>query len=289
MANSHIVEPAEGHAHTHTIIFLHGRDSTSAEFADELFESEASEPKDKPRTLRDLLPTVRWVFPTAPLLPSARFDTDMSQWFDMWSTEDPDERPEIQLPGLRASVAALGDIVREQETRVPRSRIFVGGISQGIAVAVAAFFAEQDAWSGLGGIIGLCGWMPLRGMAGAEDWAVQLGNLYRGSSNDVPSEPRSPQSRPVPMFLGHSRDDSVISVRHGRALRDILSRLSEQLEVEWHEYEDGGHWLNEPQGVDDIIGFLGKHGLGQVIWYSNAHGRYLVVLTDGGSVSLDSP
>ncbi|KAG6364265.1 hypothetical protein INS49_005864 [Diaporthe citri] len=259
MLTSHVVGPAEGHAHTHTIIFLHGRDSVSAEFASELFESEASEPRGKPRTFRDLFPTVRWVFPTAPILRSARFDTDMSQWFDMWSTEDPDERPEIQLPGLRASVSALGDVVREEEGRVARSRIFVGGISQGNAIAVAAFFAEQEEWSGLGGMIGLCGWMPLRGMVGAEDGTVQLGRLYRGTSSDAPSEPRSP--RPLPIFLGHSRDDIVISVSHGRTLRDTLERFPDELQVEWHESEDGGHWLNEPHGVDDIVAFLKKHGL----------------------------
>ncbi|KAK7699025.1 hypothetical protein SLS64_011938 [Diaporthe eres] len=261
MPTSHVVEPAEGHTHTHTIIFLHGRDSTSADFASELFESEASQPEDKPRTLRDLFRTVRWVFPTAPVLRSARFDTDMSQWFDMWSTEDPDERPEIQLPSLRASASALGDVIREEEKRIERGRIFVGGISQGIAVAVAAFFAEQEAWSGLGGMIGLCGWMPLRCMVGAEDGMVQLGRLYRSTSSDAPSEPRSP--RPLPIFLGHSRDDGVISVSHGRTLRGTLERFPSELNVEWHEYEDGGHWLNEPQGVDDIVAFLKKHGLGE--------------------------
>jgi hypothetical protein len=26
--------------------------------------------------------------------------------------------------------------------------------------------------------------------------------------------------------------------------------------VEWHDYEDGGHWINEPKGVDDFAGFL---------------------------------
>lgn len=261
MRASHVVEPVEGHAHTHTIIFLHGRDSTSAEFASELFESEASEPRDKPRTLRDLYPTVRWVFPTAPMLRSARFEADMSQWFDMWSTEDPDERPEIQLPGLRAGVSALTAVVREEESRVERGRIFVCGISQGIAVAAAAFFAEQEAWSRLGGMLGLCGWMPLRGMVGDEDGMVQLGRLYRGTSSEVPSEPRT--SRPLPIFLGHSRDDTVISVSHGRTLRDTFGRFPDELQVEWHEYEDGGHWLNEPQGVDDIVAFLKRHGLGQ--------------------------
>lgn len=258
---NHIVEPADGHAHSHTIIFLHGRDSIAAEFASELFESEASEPRDQPRTLRDLLPTVRWVFPTAPVLRSARFDTDMSQWFDMWSTEDPDERPEIQLPGLRASVSGLGDVVREEEKHVARDKIFVAGISQGIAVTVAAFFAEKEAWSGLGGMIGLCGWMPLRGVVGDEDGSEQLGRLYRGLDSDVHPEPSD--SRPLPIFLGHSRDDNVISVRHGRTLRDTLGRFPDQLKVEWHEYEDGGHWLNEPQGVDDIVAFLRRHGLGE--------------------------
>lgn len=261
MPASHVINPADGRAHTHTIIFLHGRDSTAAEFASELFESEASGPSDRPRTLRDLFPTVRWVFPTAPALRSARFETEMSQWFDMWSTEDPDERPELQLPGLRASASALGDVVREEERRAERSKIFVGGISQGLAVVVAALFAGREAWSGLGGVVGLCGWMPLRGMVGAEDRSRQLGSLYKGTSNDGPSDPRSTLA--VPIFLGHSGDDSVISVRHGRTLRDILDRFPEQVKVEWHEYDDGGHWLNEPQGMDDIVAFLGKHGLGK--------------------------
>ncbi|KAH8780978.1 hypothetical protein F5883DRAFT_539095 [Diaporthe sp. PMI_573] len=39
----------------------------------------------------------------------------MSQWFDMWSTESPDERPEIQLPGLRASVSSVVGVRRKDE------------------------------------------------------------------------------------------------------------------------------------------------------------------------------
>ncbi|KAL1858091.1 hypothetical protein Daus18300_010092 [Diaporthe australafricana] len=266
MTASHVVGPREGHAHTHTVILLHGRDSTSVEFASELFESEASEPKESPRTLPDLFPTIRWVFLTAPVLRSARFDTDMSQWFDMWSTEDPDERPEIQLPGLRASVTAVLNAVREEERLVDRGRIFVGGISQGFAVAVAAFFAGEGDLSGLGGMVGLCSWMPLfrtlSDMVGAENGREQLGilgKLCRGTSSGRAStpEPRIPSALPV--FLGHSIDDNVISVRYGRTLRDTLRRFPDELDVAWHEYEDGGHWLNEPQGVDDIVEFLKKH------------------------------
>lgn len=266
MPASHVFGPREGHAHTHTVILLHGRDSTSVEFASELFESEASEPRDKPKTLPDLFPTIRWVFPTAPVLRSARFDIDMSQWFDMWSTEDPDEQPEIQLPGLRASVSVVLEAVREEERRVDRGKIFVGGISQGFVIAVAAFFAGEGDLSGLGGMIGLCSWMPLfrmlTGMVSAENGREQrgiLGKLYRGTSSDPTptSEPSSLSA--VPVFLGHSVDDSVISIRYGRTLRDTLRRFPDELNVAWHEYEDGGHWLNEPQGVDDIADFLRKH------------------------------
>jgi lysophospholipase II len=26
--------------------------------------------------------------------------------------------------------------------------------------------------------------------------------------------------------------------------------------VTWKDYQDGGHWINEPQGVDDMVTFL---------------------------------
>ncbi|GAW12047.1 hypothetical protein ANO14919_014020 [Xylariales sp. No.14919] len=82
-------------ADRHTVIFLHGRDSNCKEFADELFESKASEPVGQPRTLRNLLPNIRWIFPSAPALHSERFSTHMSQWFDMWSVENPVKGPEL--------------------------------------------------------------------------------------------------------------------------------------------------------------------------------------------------
>lgn len=145
---AYTVEPTA--AHTHTVIFLHGRDSNAKEFASELFESEASEPVDQPRTLPDLFPNIRWVFPSALTLHSKRFSTDMSQWFDMWSVEKPSERPELQHPGLHQSIKRILRVIKEEEeTRVPRERIFLAGISQGFATAIAAFcgqYAEKIRW-----------------------------------------------------------------------------------------------------------------------------------------------
>jgi len=63
------------------------------------------------------------------------------------------------------------------------------------------------------------------------------------------------QLRSIPIFLEHSRDDPVISVENMAGIRDTLGKLGFE-DVIWHEYEDGGHWINEPQGVDDFVNFL---------------------------------
>lgn len=236
MATSpHIIHPRAGHTHTHTVIFLHGRDSTAKECADELFESEASEqvagrisgPGSPGRALPDLFPTMRWVFPAAPMMRSERFGAHMSQWYDMWSVENPHERREIQTEGLESSTALLGDLVGKEEKRVPRDRIFLAGISQGFAAIVAAVLAEGK--GGFAGLVGWCSWMPC-------------------------FEYDAQERQNVPVFLAHAVDDEVVPVANGEILRSTLDGLG--LAVEWHVYEDGGHWINEPQGMDDMSLFI---------------------------------
>jgi lysophospholipase II len=59
----------------------------------------------------------------------------------------------------------------------------------------------------------------------------------------------------TPVFLGHSEDDETVLVVSGKRMYDILRhRLG--LSVDYHEYPTGGHWVNEPQGVDDLVEFL---------------------------------
>ena len=58
----------------------------------------------------------------------------------------------------------------------------------------------------------------------------------------------------TPIFLAHSKDDEVVPFGHGVAMRGALERIG--IRVTGKEYEDGGHWVNEPQGVDDIAGFI---------------------------------
>jgi lysophospholipase-2 len=60
--------------------------------------------------------------------------------------------------------------------------------------------------------------------------------------------------RSIPVLLEHCRDDEVITVGNGQHLQGWLQSLG--FNVQWREYADGGHWVNEPQGVDDLVGFL---------------------------------
>ncbi|KAM0462071.1 hypothetical protein ACHAPV_002428 [Trichoderma viride] len=253
-----VVGPATGHSHTHTIIVLHGRDSEAQEFMAEFFECEATGPETD-RTLPALFPTVRWVFPQAKPLHSERFHIEMSQWFDMWSVEDQQERAELQITGLRASVDRVAKLIQEEELLIPRKRIFLSGISQGFATVLATFFAD-----GRGGFAGLCGfssWLPLAVQAVSEvdvfagnsnQQLAAMQRLYLGRDELSPLQMTS-----TPILLEHCRDDEVIDIQSGTRLRDFLYQFD--MEVEWNEYQDGGHWFNEPQGVDDFVRFLRKH------------------------------
>ncbi|KAL6877451.1 Alpha/Beta hydrolase protein [Trichoderma longibrachiatum] len=251
----YIVGPSAGHAHTHTIILLHGRDSQAQEFASEFFECEASG-SEADRTLPALFPTVRWVFPQATTLPSERFNVDMSQWFDMWSVENAQESVELQVPGLLSSIASIKALVKEEELLVPRKRIFLGGISQGFATALATFFADGS--GGFAGLCGFCSWLPLADKATCMlnmakeglDQHQHMQQLY-AKSDESPSQVRLIST---PILIEHCQDDEVVPIGNGARMRDLLVRLG--ISVEWHDYEDGGHWINEPQGVDDFVRFL---------------------------------
>jgi lysophospholipase II len=266
-ANMSAVIHKEISEHTHTVIFLHGKESNAQEFAVEFFESEASEPAGRSRTLPDLFPGVRWVFPTAPILYSKRSDTMESQWFDIWSVRDPEEQFGLQMEGLKQSVTALLDVIRHEEILVPRRNIYLGGISQGFATALATFFAHGQ---GIAGLIGLCSWMPFADqvenlksspaegrkafdVSNDEQFFKAVQTMYFGQQSH--GERSSPLLRSTPIFLGHSKDDITVPIKNGRRMRDVLVD-SLQMNVEMNEYEDGGHWVNEPQGVDDIVEFL---------------------------------
>ncbi|KAI2469633.1 phospholipase/carboxylesterase [Annulohypoxylon bovei var. microspora] len=230
-----VVGPRGGYPHTHTVILLHDKGSDCIEFSVKFFKSEASESVDEPRTLADIFPTIRWVFPSALILHSSRLNCPESQWFDIWSMERPNERPELQTNGLQNSIERLLNFIEEEELRVPPQSIFIGGISQGFATAYSAYLFSAR---GYGGLIDISGWAPLEALA-----------MLGGELDDEEGD------EPTPVFVAHCRDDPIVPVNEGRALSSMLWLRPETI-VDFHEYGSGGHWINEPTGVDDLVDFL---------------------------------
>ncbi|EPE25419.1 alpha/beta-Hydrolase [Glarea lozoyensis ATCC 20868] len=250
----HVITPQRD-AHTHTIILLHGRDSIASEFASEFFESQASDD----RTLLEIFPTTRWVFPVANMINSARFETPMSQWFDLWSVENPQEKNEIQIDGLRESAREILEVIQTESALVSPDRIILGGISQGCATAIHALLHGGIR---LGGFIGLNSWLPFEPdttttSGDTKAWTMVGDKLqYSQKLLDIPlgSHQHSSAALETPVFLSHSQDDEVVPIANGMRLSNTLESIG--MKVEWREYVDGGHWVNEPQGVDDIVAFI---------------------------------
>jgi predicted esterase len=261
--NRYVVPPRE--THTHTVIFLHGRESTASEFAAELLESQASDS----RVLLEIFPTIKWVFPNSGTRTSARYNIKELQWFDMWDVKNPQERKDLQMDGLRESIAFILDLVRTETAFVPPERIILGGISQGCATAIHALLYGGIR---LGGFIGLSSWLPFQNditekaqyCASDSKLLQRIRGLFKTSSTKaiIPqslreSFPDSELAFKTPVFLSYSKDDEVVPFVNG----DMFCwGLEEDLgfDVDCNVYEHGGHWINEPQGVDDMIAFLGR-------------------------------
>lgn len=273
----HVYFPSSS-LHDSTVILLHGRGSNGPEFASELAESLTSSEK----TLFEHFPSCRWVFPSARSRWSEEFEEDLSEWFDVPSLEDPDREPERQLAGLKESVEYVLRIVDEEIIRLngDSTRVILGGVSQGMAVGLVAMLcAERN----LGGFVGAMGWIPLRDKVvalldrGEKEQALEFYRWTLGLSaaqsqettTPAPENTASTQTPPegtakgssleTPVFLSHGEDDQWVDVSLGRAAHDLLVTLGSQ--VSWKTYteaEGDGHWLKEPEQVDDIVAFIAK-------------------------------
>lgn len=191
-------EPASG-THKHTVILLHGRGGSADAFGPALLSTalpiadsgtrtrqvrspcgQGTDPpagngtcgkkltdSDTPTTLAGALPHARFVFPTAPRQRATVYKRSViRQWFDDWhlgfAADEVDSRYDLglQTSGLGRTVAYLHGLVAEEAELVGGTRnVILGGISQGCAASLVASLL-WDGREGLGGIVGMCGWLP---------------------------------------------------------------------------------------------------------------------------------
>lgn len=223
--------------HTHTVIFLHGRGDTARNFSFML--SGAIDSQD--RTLAEAFPSFRWVFPNAP--------GSRRQWFRVSDSKNRSADEDEQAAGLRTIVPEIKRILGEEAAKLGGrwDRLILAGLSMGAVTSLQTFLnlhiTETDGGR-LGAVICIAGRCPLesRGLNGIR---VALGgNVPEGSA----------VLRTTPVLLEHCVDDTTVPVGLGRSCRDFLTRI--EVDVTYKEYEEGGHWIKSPRGIDDIVAFI---------------------------------
>jgi len=124
--------------------------------------------------------------------------------------------------------------------------------------STATYFAEGR--GGFAGLFGFCSWFPHADQAPRVLQEKDIESCHTALQRffDPTQKPKdllkARENYDMGIMLQHSRDDDVIAMDNGVRLRDMLRGLG--YNVEWHGYEDGGHWVNEPQGGDDFVACL---------------------------------
>ena len=199
--NLHTIELQPPAAARASIIMLHGLGADGTDFlplADELDLSAVG--------------PVRWVMPRAPQRPvTINGGARMRAWYDILGTDLARREDEAGLRDSAAQVQAL--IEREVERGIPAGRIVLAGFSQGCAVTLLAGLRCSQR---LAGLAGLSGYLPLAASTAAE----------RHTANHA-----------TPVFLGHGRQDEMVSLARGQQARDALAALGHK--VDWHDYPMG--------------------------------------------------
>lgn len=219
-----VYEPASG-IHKHTVILLHGRGGSADAFGPAILNTALplgststsmqtcprgrrterpacdgmpAEPANhnRPTTLAQALPHARFVFPTAPKKRATVYRRSIiRQWFDDWhlgfTADEVDSRYDfgLQTDGLGRTVAYLHGLVAEEGELVGGTHnVILGGISQGCAASLVASLL----WEGeerLGGIVGMCGWLPyLSQIKGQLELGVEDNVISSGVDKDSEEE-----------------------------------------------------------------------------------------------------
>uniref|UniRef100_T1J099 palmitoyl-protein hydrolase n=1 Tax=Strigamia maritima TaxID=126957 RepID=T1J099_STRMM len=128
---------------TATVIFLHGLGDTGHGWAASL------------AGIR--LPHVKYICPTAPTIAvTLNAGVRMPSWFDLLTLEA--DGPEDE-EGIKKATSTVHQLIEaEEKNGIPSNQIFLGGFSQGGALALYSAFRYQKP---LAGVIALSCWLPM--------------------------------------------------------------------------------------------------------------------------------
>ncbi|KAK4535968.1 hypothetical protein CDCA_CDCA06G1993 [Cyanidium caldarium] len=205
-----VIEPGRGIKATSVLIWLHGLGDTAEGWAPVMPE------------LR--LPSTRFILPTAETRSvTLNFGIEMPAWSDIFSL---DERVREDEQGILESVARVSRIVEGEITQkgLAPERVFLGGFSQGGAIALQAYLRSEHP---LGGFLGLSTWLAMRNKVFAA----------------IPGSRRSGR-----IALWHGDRDSIVNHAVGmRSAEQLRQSLPATFEVSFHTVKGLDHAMDREE------------------------------------------
>jgi len=173
------------------------------------------------------LPHIKFILPHAPHRPvTLNNGYEMRAWYDIFGLQSESIQDEAGINNMQLTINAM--IEAEIARGIPSQRILLAGFSQGGAMALhTATRFDQP----LAGVLALSTYLPLKN---------QL------------KEKQHLANKPLPIWMAHGRQDSVITLATAQSSRQTLEAAG--YAVEWHEY-DMPHSVCEAE-IDDIRQFL---------------------------------
>ncbi|KAK2194173.1 hypothetical protein NP493_2g19021 [Ridgeia piscesae] len=201
--------------HTASIIFLHGLGDTGLGWSQTF------------NALRQ--PHVKYIFPNAQVMPvTLNAGFRMPSWFDIKGLDPESEEDE---GGIRKAGENLQLFIQEEVKKgIPRSRIIVGGFSQGGATALYSLLAFPQ--EPVAGIVALSSWLPLH-------------------KHFPRQELRSNQATPV--FQAHGEDDFTVPFAFGHMTSKLLQQFNPN--CDFKSYPNMAHSSCE-QEMRDVSEFM---------------------------------
>ena len=214
-----IQEPLSDSRARITLIWLHGMGVDGSDF--ESFQKELSQ--------FGSLDNVRMVLPTAPVRDITAYKLTMNGWYDLYS-ESLDEQEKEDIDGMNQSAEFINALIEEQRQKYPESPIWLGGFSQGAAMALIVGMSQIPP---IAGIIALSGYVP----------------------NHPRFEELSDVAKQTPIYMAHGTLDPVISIAQARRSLETLNKAGAT--VEFFDYP----MMHEicPDEVADIAEFINAH------------------------------
>lgn len=148
---------------------------------------------------------IRFIFPNAPIRPiTLNNGFPMRAWFDIISLSP---NGPVDKQGLLDSEQILDTLIQHEiDAGIPTSKILLAGFSQGGAIALhyGLNYPQKHA-----GIIALSTFLP--------------------DSYTIPAH-----ADPLPIFVGHGKNDPIISYQWAEHSKNKLAHLGHQ--ISWHSY-----------------------------------------------------